>query len=295
MEICLLVFLAGTLQSAMQSFNGVLQGHVGQFGTSLVTHLVGGGLLIVYMIGRRKRIRLGPMPWYLYSAGFFGLIQVAGSSFCVMKIGPALTTCLSICGQLVQSILVDHFGWMGVKRVPFDKKRLPALGVILAGILVVNFGGQGGLSAGLTGTAAGYLLLAFAVGGVGVYSKTVNFKATEHLGTANGTLINYLVASLLSAALLVCTGSEETWAGFGRAPAWVYLGGVCGVIALVIIVTSLKKITLFQSTTFLLVGQLAGSAVLDAVLFHSMSLGKLVGVLIVTIGVVWDKKTTLAQ
>ncbi len=293
MEVCLLVFLAGALQAAMQSLNGVLQGYVGQFGTSLVTHVVGGVLLITYIWGRRRKIRLGPMPWYLYSAGLFGLVQVAGSSFCVMKIGPALTTCLSICGQLIQSILVDHFGWMGVRQVPFDKRRIPALAVILAGILVVNFGGEEA-GTGLAG-GMGYLLLAFAVGCVGVYSKTVNFKATECLGTANGTLINYLVASVLSAGLLAWTGSAENWAGFGQAPAWVYMGGVCGVVALVIIVTSLKKITLFQSTTFLLVGQLAGAAALDGLLFRSMSWGKLAGVLIVTTGVVWDKKTTLAQ
>ena len=294
MEICLLVFLAGALQSAMGSLNGVLQSYVGQFGVSLVTHVVGGVLLILYILSKKRKIRLGPMPWYLYGAGVFGLIQVAGTSLCVLKFGPAFTTCLSICGQLIQSVLVDHFGWLGVKRAPFDKKRLPALAVILAGILVVNFGGQGGVNAQLAGNG-GYILLAVLVGCIGVFSKAVNFQATEHLGTANGTLINYLVASLLSGVLLVCFGPKEAWAGFGQAPVWVYLGGVCGVVALVIIVTSLKKITLFQSNTLLLVGQLAGSALLDAILFRSMSLGKLVGVAIVAIGVVWDKKTTLAQ
>lgn len=294
MEVCLLIFLAGVLQAGMQSFNGVLQGYVGQFGTSLVTHVVGGVLLIGYLLLQRKRIRLGPMPWYLYSAGFFGLAQVAGSSLCVMKIGPALTTCLSIFGQLTQSILVDHFGWVGVKRTPFDKKRLPALMTILMGLLIVNFGGQGTLENTLRGSG-GYLILAFVVGSVGVYSKAVNFGAGQCLGTANGTLINYLVASVLSAVLLVCTGSGETWRGFGQAPVWVYLGGVCGVIALVIIVVTLKQVTLFQSTTFLLVGQLMGSAVLDGILFQSMSPGKLVGMIAVTTGVVWDRKITLAQ
>lgn len=294
MEICLLVFLAGALQSAMSSFNGVLQGYVGQFGVSLITHVVGGSLLILYILAKRRRVKLGPMPWFLYSAGVFGLIQVAGTSLCVQRIGPAFTTCLSICGQLTQSILVDNFGWLGVKRVPFDKKRIPALAVILAGILVVNFGGQGGGDARLAENV-GFILLAILVGCVGVFSKTVNFHATEYLGTANGTLINYLVASLLSAALLVCFGPKESWAGFGQAPLWVYLGGVCGVVALVIIVTALHKITLFQSAAFLLVGQLAGSTLLDAVLFGTMSWGKLAGVLIVATGVVWDKKITLAQ
>lgn len=294
MEVCLLVFLAGALQSAMSSLNGVLQGYVGQFGVSLITHVVGGVLLILYILGKRRKIKLGPMPWFLYSAGVFGLIQVAGTSLCVLKIGPAFTTCLSICGQLTQSILVDHFGWLGVKREPFEKRRIPALAVILAGILIVNFGGQSGIETDLLGEM-GFILLAIFVGCVGVFSKTVNFQATEYLGTANGTLINYLVASALSVILLAVFGPHEAWNGFAQAPVWVYLGGVCGVVALVIIVTALHKITLFQSATFLLVGQLVGSALLDAVLFQTMSWGKLLGVLVVTTGVVWDKKVSLAQ
>lgn len=293
MGACGLVFLAGILRATMQSFNGVLRGYVGQFGTSFVTHVVGGVLLIGYILLGKKKIRLGPMPWYLYSAGFFGLALVAGGSFCVGKIGPALNVCLSICGQLTQSILMDHFGWQGMKRTPFNKRRIPALAVILAGVLVMNFAGQEGLAA-LAGNV-GYLLMAFLIGCVAVFSSTVNYQATQRLGTANGTLINYLTASALSAVLLAGTGSGETWAGFGQAPAWVYLGGVCGVVALVIIVVTLNKITLFQSTTFLLAGELVGAVVLDAVLYHSMSPGKLVGVAIVATGVVWDKRTTLAQ
>lgn len=290
-----LVFCAGGLLATMSSFNGVLQGYLGMFGVSLATHVIGGALLILWMLLRREKIRLGPMPWYLYSAGFFGLIQVASSSLCVMHIGPALTACLSIAGNLSQSILVDHFGWLGMKREPFRAKRAPGLLVLLVGILIVNFGGQGWDVGSLGGGKALYIFLAFLEGGIGVYSRAVNFQATRCLGTANGTLINYVTASILSLALLGLTGTAESWAGFAAAPLWVYLGGVCGVAALVINVTALRKLTLFQSGVLMLAGQLTGSAVLDAVLFHSMSLGKLVGLLVVAIGVVWDKKAALAQ
>lgn len=296
MLIYILVLTAGLLQSVMQSFNGLLQGYVGLFGTSLMTHLIGGLLLILYiLLIRRERIRLWPMPWHLYSAGFLGLTLVACTSLCVSQIGPALTTCLSISGQLVASILMDHFGWMGVQQIRFQKKRICCLLVILAGLLIVNFGDETALATGLTGGKIALCIpLAFLLGGVNVYSKTVNFQATKYLGTANGTLVNYVVASFLSALLLVCFEREHAAAAaFAAAPVWLYLGGVSGVVALVINVISLKKINLFQSTTLLLVGQLAGSAALDAVLFENMSPLKLLGVVIVGAGVVWDKKLSL--
>lgn len=140
--IYILVFAAGILMSAMQSFNGLLSDYIGLFGTSLSVHVVGGVLLILYIaLVLRQRIKLGPMPWYLYSAGFFGLALVAFNSLCVSHIGIALTACLSIAGQLALSILMDHFGWMGVKRVPFQMKRIPCLLLILCGLLLVNFAG----------------------------------------------------------------------------------------------------------------------------------------------------------
>lgn len=139
-----------------------------------------------------------------------------------------------------------------------------------------------------------YILLAFLLGCVNVFSKTVNYQATVHMGTFNGTLVNYVTASLLSLALMAWMEPSLMDTGhFASAPAWLYLGGVFGVIALLINVVSLKKINLFQSTALLLVGQLAGSALLDAVLFHTMSAVKLLGVTAVAVGVVWDKKVSL--
>lgn len=281
--------------ATMSSINGVLKGYVGMFGVSLVTHVVGGALLILGILAKREKIRLWPMPWYLYSAGFFGLIQVAGSSICITQIGAALTACLSIAGNLSQSILVDHFGWLGMKKEAFNKRRIPGLLILLLGILIVNFGGNG-VEMGKIGLASvPAMLLSFLEGSIGVYSRTVNFKATEHLGLANGTLVNYVTASILSLLCLICFGTPENWAGFGEAPLWVYLGGVCGVVALVFNVTSLKKLTLFQSGTLMLTGQLFCSALLDGVMFNNMSVGKFLGVIVVAIGVVIDKKTALAE
>lgn len=134
-----LVLLAGILQSAMMSFNGLLAESVSLWGVSLVVHASGGILLIVYiLLAVRKKVTLRGMPWYLYSAGFFGVLLVSVSSWCVGILGAAVTTCLSVAGQLCMSAVIDHYGMFHVPKVPFSPKRIPCFLMILAGILLLN-------------------------------------------------------------------------------------------------------------------------------------------------------------
>lgn len=134
-----LVLLAGMLQSAMLSFNGLLSDFIGLFGVTLVVHVTGGLLLALYIVlFIRKRITLRGMPWYLYSAGFFGVLLVSVSSYCVGILGAAATTCLSVAGQLFISAVIDHYGMFRVPRVPFSPKRIPCFLLILAGIVLLN-------------------------------------------------------------------------------------------------------------------------------------------------------------
>ena len=134
-----LVRLAGILQSAMMSFNGLLAESVSLWGVSLVVHASGGILLILYiLLAVRKKVTLRGMPWYLYSAGFFGVLLVSVSSWCVGILGAAVTTCLSVAGQLCMSAVIDHYGMFHVPKVPFSPKRIPCFLMILAGILLLN-------------------------------------------------------------------------------------------------------------------------------------------------------------
>ena len=135
----LLVLFAGMLQSAMMALDGILAESIGLFGVSLVVHASGGLLLVFYIaLFVRKRITLRGMPWYLYSAGFFGVLLVSVSSYCVTVLGSAVTTCLSVAGQLVISAIIDHYGWFNVPKVPFSPKRIPCFLLIMAGIVLLN-------------------------------------------------------------------------------------------------------------------------------------------------------------
>ncbi len=133
------VLVAGMLQSAMMAFNGLLSDRIGLFGVSLVVHVSGGLLLTFYiLLFVRKKITLRGMPWYLYSAGFFGVLLVSVSSYCVGILGAAVTTCLSVAGQLVISAVIDHYGLFHVPKVPFSARRIPCFLLILTGIILLN-------------------------------------------------------------------------------------------------------------------------------------------------------------
>lgn len=135
----LFTLIAGACQSAMVSLNGMISNYVGMFGMSLVVHVIGGVLLILYMkLFAHEKLKIAGMPWYLYSAGFFGIFLVVTSSYCIGILGVSFMTCISITGQLAISAVIDHFGWFGVPRIPFNLKRLPCFALILVGLIIIN-------------------------------------------------------------------------------------------------------------------------------------------------------------
>ena len=99
----LFTLLAGACQSAMASLNGMLTNHVGMFGMSFMVHAIGGILLILYMKATTgEKLKISGMPWYLYSAGFFGIFLVVSSSYCIGILGVSFMTCISVTGLLLR-------------------------------------------------------------------------------------------------------------------------------------------------------------------------------------------------
>lgn len=134
-----LVLLSGLLVSCMEAFNGILGTHIGLYATSFVVHAIGIVLLVFYIrFIQKEKINIFHAPLYVYSCGILGMILVVLTSFTVSKIGVVLTTSFSLAGQLVLSIIMDHYGMFGVKQVKFNPKRIPCLCVIALGLLLVS-------------------------------------------------------------------------------------------------------------------------------------------------------------
>lgn len=135
------------------------------------------------------------------------------------------------------------------------------------------------------------LTLAFVNGCATVISKMINYRCTKHLGTYNGSLVNYVVATVLSFVLLLFSSKFQIdFYSFSDASWWMYLGGAFGIIAFLISMVTLSRLKVMESTILLLVGQLTSGILFDAFMFKDFSLLKLIGVLLVAGGIIWDNK-----
>ena len=137
------------------------------------------------------------------------------------------------------------------------------------------------------------LTLAFVNGCATVISKMINYRCTKYLGTNNGSLVNYVVASVLSLILLLVSSrfSVDLYA-FKQAPWWLYRGGAFGIVAFIISMITLSHLKVMESTILLLVGQLTAGILFDAFVFQNISVKKLLGILLVAAGIIWDNKVS---
>lgn len=137
------------------------------------------------------------------------------------------------------------------------------------------------------------LTLAFVNGCATVISKMINYRCTKFLGTYNGSLVNYVVASVLSfILLLVSSRFQVNLYSFAQAPWWMYLGGAFGIVAFIISMITLSHLKVMESTILLLVGQLTAGILFDSFVFRNLNPGKLLGIAIVAAGIIWDNKVS---
>lgn len=136
-----------------------------------------------------------------------------------------------------------------------------------------------------------YIFLAFLLGMINIISKSLNFETTKLLGISKGAFLNYFIATITSLSLCFIFHSHffhiKIWKDI---PIFLYLGGIFGIIAFVLNISSLNKMNLLQSTVLLIIGQFISSIIIDTLCNLNISLIKIIGVTIMSIGIIGDKK-----
>jgi transporter family-2 protein len=90
---------------------------------------------------RRSVPELGPIagaPWWMWTGGLLGAFFVCASIILTPRLGAATTVGVFLTGQVVASIVIDHFGLLGV---PVQSASLPRIGgalLIVVGVAIVQ-------------------------------------------------------------------------------------------------------------------------------------------------------------
>lgn len=78
-------------------------------------------------------------PWYGWVAGgLLGTTYLTGSILLAPQLGAATLIGLVVAGQLVFSVLLDHFGWIGFEQHPAGIARIAGCALMLAGAFLIS-------------------------------------------------------------------------------------------------------------------------------------------------------------
>ena len=83
-------------------------------------------------------------PLWMWAGGAFGVCFISLALVLLPKLGASGFMALALAGQVVASMLLDHFGWFGlVERHLTLPKVLGAL-LLIAGVVLIQFGDAAG-------------------------------------------------------------------------------------------------------------------------------------------------------
>ncbi|WP_414631564.1 DMT family transporter [Acinetobacter sp. UBA3025] len=108
----LVVIFGGAVLCAQSSINGRLGAKVGVLESSWLTFVLGAlvSFLIAFFLEPNHELNLFTAPRWQLTGAFFGVAYMLTIVFAMPRLGAAATTVAVISGQLLMSLLIDHFG-----------------------------------------------------------------------------------------------------------------------------------------------------------------------------------------
>lgn len=137
-----LAVLIGAGLSVQVGFNSQLRGHFGDAGlAALANFLVGTTALLVYLTLTRATWpsvdTLRGVPSTQWLGGLLGATYVAVSAMLGPKLGSATLLALIVGGQLLMSLVLDHYGWLGFEPHAINGWRLLGAALLIVGVVLI--------------------------------------------------------------------------------------------------------------------------------------------------------------
>lgn len=141
--LLLAAVLIGLLLPIQAGANAQLRGSVGDpIATALVSFLVGTVALAALVVVLRIPVPIGVAwqraPWHYWIGGLLGAIYIAGAVVLAPRLGAATLIAAVVAGQMVASVILDHYGWVGFAPHPITFPRLLGILLVIAGVVLVR-------------------------------------------------------------------------------------------------------------------------------------------------------------
>ena len=139
----LLVVGAGMSVALQQVLNTNLRSEIGSpWWAGFISYFVGMlAMLAVALISPGPRLSdsfAGSTSWLSWTGGIFGAIFIATAIFMVPRFGAATVLALIVVGQMLGSLMFDHFGLLGVPHHPVSPTRLAGAASLILGVILIR-------------------------------------------------------------------------------------------------------------------------------------------------------------
>ncbi|QNI04204.1 DMT family transporter [Halomonas sp. SH5A2] len=142
--ILVLLLVGGAVLAAQSSINGRLGAKTGVIESAWLTFVMGAVLtfLLMFFFEPAHEATLFSVPKWQLTGALFGVVYMLAIVFAVPRVGTAAATVAVISGQLLMSLLIDHFGWLNNTVRPLDASRYVAMALLLGAIGLIYLSHQ---------------------------------------------------------------------------------------------------------------------------------------------------------
>jgi len=144
--LLLLAVIAGAVvpfQSAINANLGRGLGH--PLWATLASLLVSILVLLPIMLAMRVPLPsvafINKAPLWMWAGGAFGVCFISLALVLLPKLGASGFMALALAGQVVASLVLDHFGWFGLVQRQVSLPRVLGALLLIGGVVLIKFGG----------------------------------------------------------------------------------------------------------------------------------------------------------
>ncbi len=135
--------VAGLVLPIQAGLNARMAKNIGHpiFATT-ISFMVGTISLIAYSIAARlptdQLKNFTQASWSEWIPGALGAFYVAATVILVPKLGAALTFALIIAGQMIISVILDHYGLIGIPLKQVSMGRIAGILLLIIGVILIR-------------------------------------------------------------------------------------------------------------------------------------------------------------
>lgn len=136
--------LGGAVLPIQVALNALLRRYVGEpMQVTFISYFAGAlaslAICFVAQYPVPTTTALAQTSWWMWIGGCLGTVYVWSTIFATPKIGASLALALTIAGQMIAALFLDHYGVIGLTKVPASPERIAGVVLVVLGVSLVAY------------------------------------------------------------------------------------------------------------------------------------------------------------